>query len=74
MKLPPAGISLSGAPDDSVDTSHLKERNKDLLLVTIPSDLRDAIRDSSQNGRPPEFIAGKVPVSADFVNLGKFHR
>ncbi|KAF2228613.1 hypothetical protein EV356DRAFT_571755 [Viridothelium virens] len=62
MDLPREGLALSGAPDESLNGPAPKEKARDLLLVTIPSELRDAVREGSQNGTPAEFLAGKVPA------------
>ena len=69
--LPSEGLSLCGAPDELINTHEQQGKNKNLLLVTIPSELRESIRTSTQNGSPAEFIAGKVPVSLDCEPLEK---
>ena len=63
--LPPGGLTLSGAPDEFIDTSDSKGNAVSVMLVTIPGGLRDAIQESLQNGSHAELVAGKVPVSPD---------
>ncbi|KAL9086895.1 MAG: hypothetical protein Q9165_006901 [Trypethelium subeluteriae] len=71
MGIPREGMALSGAPDECLDGPTPKEKANSLLLVTIPSELRDAVREGSQNGTPAEFLAGKVPALR--IN-GKTHK
>jgi hypothetical protein len=63
LTVPPEGLTLEGAPDGLTGTNNLQSKANNLLLVKIPSQLRDAMLESSKSGQPTEFIAGKTPVS-----------
>ncbi|KAI9709752.1 MAG: hypothetical protein M1820_003155 [Bogoriella megaspora] len=70
LAIPPEGLSLSEPHQETTSGSGKIAQPKHLLLVTIPSDIRNAIQKSSQNGLPVEFIAGKSPA---FRFDGKTH-